>query len=67
MIDRAVCAGIAIGVGAVMLLSQLFADTPQYGAIAVGLVLIVVGAIFWSDLREESFGEGTYDHHEEGQ
>ena len=61
MVDRAACAGAAVGVGLLLICQQLFADAPEWAVIAVAVVLVVIGAVTWSDQREEHFGEGVHD------
>jgi thiol:disulfide interchange protein len=55
MVDRAVCAGAAVGAGLLLIVQQVFADTPTWGLMLIGIVLVVLGIVGWSDLREEAF------------
>lgn len=57
MIDRALVAGIAIGIGGTLILSQLFRESPSFIAIGVGIVLVALAGVAFSDLREERHEE----------
>lgn len=59
MVARAVGAGIAIGVGAVMALPQIIADRPSPALVIGGLLLIVLGAGMAGDLAA---WERTHGH-----
>ena len=53
MIDRALVAGIAIGIGAALIFSQLFASSPVIGIFGVGVLLVAGGGVYFWDLREQ--------------
>lgn len=52
MVDRAALAGMALGVGVLLIAQQVFANSPSWALLAIGIFVFVIGAIVWSDLRE---------------
>lgn len=52
MVDRAALAGMALGVGLLLIVQQVFANSPSWPLLAIGIFVFVIGAIVWSDLRE---------------
>lgn len=63
MIDRATVAGIAIGVGALLMFAQVFSDNPNFALLGVGGLSFALGLVFWSDLREENDYRKANQHH----
>lgn len=53
MIDRAMCAGMLVGTGLLLIGQQVTAETPKPALVLGAVVLAVLGAVWWSDLREE--------------
>jgi hypothetical protein len=53
MIDRALIAGIAIGIGATLIASQLFISSPVIGVFGIGVLLVAGAGVYFWDLREQ--------------
>lgn len=52
MIDRAAIAGMALGVGLLLILQETFSNSPSWPVLMIAGISVVIGAIVWSDLRE---------------
>lgn len=52
MIDRAACAGVAVGAGLLLLFEQVPTESPNFGLIVVGFLLVLGGGLVWGDLRD---------------